>query len=117
MRVPAWVRPLGLFLLAGGSIAALLADVFSIAPMHLVFWLASVPSMILLAALGSLSKVGGEWRDRIRVGALGGLAGTLGYDIVRVPFAVAGQRVFAPIESYGILIADASASSALTSTL
>jgi len=117
MRMPSWAGALALFFLAGGSIAALLADVFGIAPMHLVFWLASVPSMLLLAMLGSLSKVGGEWRDRIRVGALGGLAGTLGYDLVRIPFAVAGQRVFAPIESYGILIADASASSALTTTL
>jgi hypothetical protein len=34
-----------------------------------------------------------------------------------VPFALAGQRVFAPIESYGVLIADASTSSALTSAL
>jgi hypothetical protein len=117
MRLPSWARPLGIFILAGGSIAALLADIFGIAPMHLVFWFASVPSMVLLALLGSLSKVGDEWRDRIRVGALAGLVGTLGYDIVRVPFAIAGQRVFAPIESYGLLIADASASSALTSTL
>jgi len=117
MRLASPVRPLGIFILAGGSIAALLADIFGIAPMHLVFWFASVPSMAVLAVLGSLSKVGDEWRDRIRVGALGGLAGTLGYDIVRVPFAIAGQRVFAPIESYGLLIADASASSALTSAL
>lgn len=117
MRFASLARPLGLFVLAGGSIAALLADIFGIAPMHLVFWFVSVPSMVLLAVLGSLSKVGGDWRDRIRVGALGGLVGTLGYDIVRVPFAMAGQRVFAPIESYGILIADGAASSALTSTL
>lgn len=110
-------RPLGLFILAGGSIAALLADIFDIAPMHLVFWFASVPSMVLLAVLGSVSILGDEWRDRIRVGALAGLVGTFGYDLVRVPFAIAGQRVFAPIDSYGLLIADASASSALTSAL
>jgi hypothetical protein len=117
MRMPPWGYPLGLFILAGGSIAALLADIFGLAAMHLVFWFASVPSMVLLILLGSLPKVSAEWRDRLRVGALAGLVGTLGYDIVRVPFALAGQRVFAPIESYGLLIADASASSALTSTL
>lgn len=117
MSLPNWARALGIFILAGGSIAALLADVFGIAPMHVVFWAASVPSMVLLAVIGSLSKVGGEWRDRIRVGALGGLVGTIGYDLVRVPFAIAGQRVFAPIESYGVLIANAEASSALTSAL
>ena len=85
--------------------------------MWLVFWGASVPSMLLLAVLGASSRVHSDLRVRIRVGALAGVIGTLGYDIVRIPFALAGQRVFAPIESYGLLIANASASSGLTSTL
>ena len=112
-----WPWRLGLFVLAGGSIAALLADVFGIAPMWLVFWGASVPSMLLLAVLAASARVHPELRARIRVGAFAGVIGTLGYDIVRIPFALAGQRVFAPIESYGVLIANASASSGLTSTL
>lgn len=104
-------------LLSGGSIAALLADVYGIAPMHAVFWAVSVPSMLALAVLAELPRVPAELRHRIRVGAVGGFVGTLGYDLVRVPFAMAGQRVFAPIESYGVLIADASTSSELTSFL
>lgn len=112
-----WPQRVVLFVVAGGSIAALLADIFSIAPMWLVFWGASVPSMLLLAVLGASSRVHSDLRVRIRVGALAGVIGTLGYDIVRIPFALAGQRVFAPIESYGLLIANASASSGLTSTL
>jgi hypothetical protein len=112
-----WPYALGIAFLAGGSIAALLADIYGIAPMHRVFWYAAVPSMALLAVLAVLPQVDPELRERIRVGAVGGVLGTLGYDLVRVPFALAGQRVFAPIESYGVLISDASASSNLTSTL
>jgi hypothetical protein len=127
---PWWARAV-VFVIAGGSIAALLADLFAVAPMHLVFWAASVPSMVLLAILvgwrggspnrwGSLLRIPAmpeDLRRRIRVGAFGGLLGTLGYDVVRVPFALAGQRLFAPIDSYGILIADAYASSGWTATL
>lgn len=108
---------LAVFLLAGGSIAALLADIFGLAPMHLVFWWVSVPSMVALTLLGTLPKVPGELRQRIRIGALAGLVGTIGYDLARVPFAIAGQRLFAPIESYGLLMADAAGSSPLTATL
>ena len=114
---PPWSYRLGVVVLCGGSIAALLADVFGIVPMWTVFWLASVPSMVTLIAIATARPVNAELRRRIRVGAVAGAVGTLGYDLVRIPFALAGQRVFAPIESYGILIADASASSGLTSTL
>ncbi len=104
-------------MLAGGSIAALLADLYGVARASVVFWLASVPSMALIAVLAVVPLVPGELRLRIRVGAFAGLVGTLGYDIVRVPFVLAGQRLFAPVESYGLLIADATASSGLTSML
>ncbi|GIH02736.1 hypothetical protein Rhe02_08030 [Rhizocola hellebori] len=112
-----WPGRIGVFVLSGGSIAALLADIFGIASMHLVFWAVSVPSMVLLAVVAVLPRTPVELRDRIRVGAVAGVLGTIGYDLVRVPFAIAGQRLFAPIESYGLLIADANASSALTSGL
>jgi hypothetical protein len=116
-RVRSWSQRLLTVFLAGGSIAALLADLYGIAPMYRVFWYASVPAMALLAVIASLPRVDPEVRARIRVGATAGVFGTIGYDIVRIPFAVAGQRVFAPIETYGILVADASASSGLTSAL
>jgi hypothetical protein len=103
--------------LAGGSIAALLADMYGIAAMTTVFWFVSLPSMVLLTILANTPRVDTEARERIRVGAVAGVIGTIGYDIVRVPFALAGQRVFAPIDSYGVLIADAQASSGVTSTL
>jgi hypothetical protein len=112
-----WLNRFGVVVLSGGSIAALLADVFGIAPMWTVFWFLSVPAMAALTVVGVAPLAGPELRRRIRVGAVAGAVGTLGYDLVRIPFALAGQRVFAPIESYGILIADASSSSGLTSTL
>lgn len=111
------VGRLAIFVLAGGSIAALLADLHGIASMHVVFLAVSLPSMVALAVLGFARRVPAELRAIIALGALGGLVGTIGYDLVRVPFALAGQRVFAPIESYGLLIADASVSSGWTSGL
>ncbi|WIM99141.1 hypothetical protein ACTOB_002782 [Actinoplanes oblitus] len=112
-----WPARLAVALLCGGSIAALLADLYGVAPMHAVFWLVSVPAMAVLALLPALPGVGADLRARIRVGAVAGALGTLGYDLARIPFALAGLRVFAPVETYGILVADASASSALTTTL
>ena len=111
------LRRLIVVLLAGGSIAALLADLHGVAPMNAVFWLVSVPTMVALAVAAGLPRVDPDLRARIRVGAVAGVLGVVAYDVVRIPFALAGQRVFAPIETYGILIAGASASSPLTSTL
>ena len=47
-------------------------------------------------------------------GTIGGLIGTAGYDLFRVPFMVAGYRLLAPIDSYGVLLLGAPSSSALT---
>jgi hypothetical protein len=48
----------------------------------------------------------------LRLGCWGGLLGTLGYDLVRVPFHLAGFRVFAPIQAYGVWLLEADRSSA-----
>jgi len=53
----------------------------------------------------------------LRLGFWGGLLGTLGYDIVRVPFHLAGFRVFAPIQAYGVWLAEAQRSSGFTEAL
>jgi hypothetical protein len=104
--------------LAATSIGALLADLYGLAEMSLFAWVVTLPSLAALAALGSWpSPRLGELRRRIRVGAVAGVVGTIGYDVVRIPFAVAGFRLFAPIDSYGLLIADASMGSPWTGTL
>ncbi|MGH8905587.1 MAG: hypothetical protein ACRD0K_03505 [Egibacteraceae bacterium] len=52
------------------------------------------------------------------MGVLSGIVGTIGYDLFRVPFVVAGGlRLLSPIESYGILLLGAEASSGLTAFL
>lgn len=52
-----------------------------------------------------------ELARAIRLGCWGGLAGTLGYDIVRIPFHLWGMRVFAPIQAYGVWLLEAERSS------
>lgn len=53
-------------------------------------------------------------RTAILLGALGGFVGTIGYDLVRLPFVATGLRLFSPIDSYGVLLLDADASSPWT---
>jgi hypothetical protein len=55
--------------------------------------------------------------ESIRVGFVGGLLGTLAYDLVRVPFMILGQRIYAPIQIYGVWISDAELSSRFTDVL
>lgn len=50
----------------------------------------------------------------LRLGIWGGTLGTLGYDLVRVPLHLAGFRVFAPIQAYGVWLLDADRSSLAT---
>jgi len=52
--------------------------------------------------------------DALAVGFLGGLLGTIAYDVARIPFVIAGMRVFAPIECYGVWVTGASLSSRFT---
>lgn len=77
--------------------------------------------LIFLACLPVFPLVYG-WAGRreadlaraIRLGFWGGLAGTLGYDLVRIPFHLWGMRVFAPIQAYGVWLLDAERSSGWT---
>ena len=108
-------------LLSGTSIAALLAEVYGIADMAVVGRVVTVPGLLLLAALGSGRLVSGpqgeELRRRLRVGAVAGVVGLLGYDVFRIPFALAGRRLFAPIDSYGLLLSGDQLSSSVTDTV
>lgn len=113
--VPAGLVVLGL---CATSVGALLADLFGIASMATFFAFFTVPALVLLGVVGTLrTPLLGELPERVRIGALAGVAGTIGYDVFRIPFAIAGMRAFAPIDSYGLLIADASMSSPATDAL
>ncbi|MFD8707357.1 hypothetical protein ACFV1W_33035 [Kitasatospora sp. NPDC059648] len=90
------------------------------APFALWFWAVTVPSLALLTAIAvatarrpRLSRV----HRALVTGTVGGLIGTLGYDLFRVPFALAGLRLFAPVDTYGVLALDADSSSPRTGLL
>lgn len=99
------------------SVSALLAWCFRLGPFWLWFLLCSLPSSLLLLALGWWVRdrtSSATLRLALVAGASGGLLGTLGYDLFRVPFVASGLRVLAPIDSYGILALGASHSSGWT---
>src|SRR5262249_2406297 len=114
--VPVWAALLTIAL-ASTSILSLLADLYGVMPMGIFLWSITVPSLIGLVVIGcwpSQNLV--ELQRRIRVGVFGGVIGTIGYDLIRVPFAVGGTRVFVPIDTYGMLITRAHMSSSFTAT-
>ncbi|RKT08960.1 hypothetical protein BX285_7332 [Streptomyces sp. 1114.5] len=101
-------------------VTPVLAWSYGLAPFAVWFWSATVPSLALLAALG-VATARRPHRRRLHralvVGAVGGLLGTLGYDLFRVPFALAGVRLFAPIDTYGVLALGADSSDPRTGLL
>ena len=104
--------------LAASSVGALLLELYDLMPMQTAMFAITVPAMVLIAVIALVPVKHLEpIQDRIRVGVLGGLLGTIGYDVFRIPFAYFGMRVFAPISSYGLLGLGAGQSSNLTVTV
>lgn len=66
--------------------------------------------VFLLVKRNGLAKI-------VIIGFLGGLLGTLGYDLVRIPFMLIGSQIFAPINMYGMWLTDATMSSPYTDTI
>lgn len=98
------------------SVGSLLADLYGVASMRSFTLWVTIPGFAIL--LTTYRRTGSsELRRRIRLGAVAGAAGTIGYDVFRIPFALAGQRIFAPIYSYGLLIDGGSMSSGSTDLL
>lgn len=109
-RNPVVLRSIGV-LAAMPSGMALLLHVGGFASLHTIAIWAFLPSLLLLLWVGRLSS---SVRDSMIVGAVGGLLGTFGYDLFRVPFMLMGKRVFAPISAYGVWLLDGDRSTALT---
>ncbi len=103
------------FLACIPSGGALLAKVYGVSQLQtVVLWL-FVPGIVLIAGIYHYAhKPHPEISQAIFVGAVGGLIGTFGYDLIRIPFLLMGQRVFAPISAYGVWLLDAGISSRFT---
>lgn len=95
---------------------ALLAKVYGVSSLQVVALAIGVPCYLALGLLWWWAERSGKRAisSQIAAGFLGGLLGTVAYDLARVPFLLAGQRVFAPISAYGVWIVGADMSSRFT---
>lgn len=103
-----------------GSVWPLLAWVYNLGSFAGWFWFLALPGAFLVAAVAIVCNRRGVFpalQVAIGAGVLGGIAATVFYDIVRVPFLVVGYRLFAPISTYGVLMTLAPTSSPFTETL
>src|SRR5688500_13465162 len=94
--------PAAVVILAGAPVASLLAWVFGLSRFSVWFWLVSAPGTVALGAVAWLTARRGQHarlHTALVAGTIGGLIGTAGYDLFRVPFAFAGYRFLAPIDS------------------
>ena len=92
--------------------AVFLAKFYGIASMRLVTVGFALPATVLLLLICRWARQ--HYPDlaaALLIGAIGGLLGTVAYDLVRVPFVLGGQRIFAPISAYGLWILEADQSS------
>jgi hypothetical protein len=84
--------------------------------MRSITLLFALPCCIGLVAVWAWARQLGKepLASALEIGFVGGLLGTIAYDVSRLPFSVAGQRIFAPISAYGLWIIDAASSSRFT---
>jgi len=112
-----WPVRIALFVAACASVFPLLAWVYGLGSFR-AWALASGPLVIGVVATAVWLDRTGRWpatRAALLAGALGGLVGSLAYDLFRVPFVyLTGLQLLAPIESYGVLLLGADTSSPLT---
>lgn len=113
------IRRLAFLLLSFSSIALLLGHLYQVANFHtLGLWL-GLPSLFALAGLWWWGRQSHDqdFLLRLKVGFIGGLWGTLAYDLVRIPLHWAGQNPFPPIRVYGMWLAGAHHSTPWTDLL
>lgn len=99
------------------NVAPLLAWVSGLGSFAGWFRLVSLPALVgvgVIAVVALRTPAFERLRLVLSLGAFGGLLGTIGYDLFRIPFVLGGRQVLAPIESYGVLLLDADVSSPLT---
>ena len=103
-----------LALLNVAPLLAWVSDLGSFADWFRYLTLPALVGVVAIAAAAHRTPAFARLRLVVVLGAVGGLVGTLGYDLIRVPFVMGGKQVLAPIESYGVLLLDARGSSPLS---
>lgn len=101
-------------------VAPVLAWVYRLGSFQSWYLITAMPALVTLLGLRAVYRCrpGSERvRTVLAAGVLGGIAGTIGYDLIRIPYELIGLRPFAPIDSYGVLIAGADSSRPLTGML
>ncbi len=102
-----------------GSIWTMLGHTAGIAPFWVLGWALLAPSLAIVAGAWWLAARRGhtELALAMRIGVWGGVWGTVGYDLVRIPLHLLGMNPFAPIRSYGLYLANAPSATTLTDWL
>lgn len=101
------------------SVAPLLAWVYGLGQFSSWYWRVTVPALAIVAGAAVVVARSPSRRPlhhAFVAGTVGGVVGTIGYDVVRLPFLAGGLRLLAPIDSYGVLMLDAVGSSGRTGT-
>jgi|GEM_PF-1471493 len=111
--------PVSVWIACFGSIAMLIAQVAGITTMHALLLPLALPCALWLAVAWIISVKSGDTflSSRLRLGLVGGLWGTVGYDAVRVPLHLMGLNPFPPIRAYGMWVAGMDHATPLTDLL
>lgn len=99
------------------TVAPLLAWVEGLGAFSTWLVACTLPALVLVTATLVWWWRSGRYPDTVlaaRAGVIGGLLGTVAYDVVRIPVLATGRQVLAPIDSYGLLFLSADASSPVT---
>jgi hypothetical protein len=81
------------FVLAGSSIACLLADFYGVCPMRIFTPFIFLPALLLLLGFAAIDRRRGDgqlWRA-VLIGLASGLLAALAYDVFRLPFVFAKE--------------------------
>jgi hypothetical protein len=113
-----WLR-IFCFIACIPSLGALLAKLYGIASMQTVTLFLALPCCVGLVFVWLWAHKAGhkELAITLTIGFTSGIIATIAYDIIRVPFHLAGLRIFAPISTFGIWVADSSSSSRFTEVI
>lgn len=95
------------------SIGILLLHLPGWVPMHLGALTILLPCGVAMATIWRRAQRNGDRRllERLYLGVLGGLWGTLAYDLFRIPLHLGGLNPFSPIYAYGMWLTAAPCSS------